>query len=276
MLHAHIHPNPDAFAADHTPLWLDHEAECGALLRTVARTPPHKLVCVTVREGDAVRLTACVCIGDQLLFSRGAPDALRCLAEALIARGLDLPGLFAPHPSSVDFARIYAEQTGHAFERVKQLAHFCRDVARAPRPQEGRLRLADPADRARLIRWRDAAQREENTQRPSDAAAAVDADLDTAALFVWDHPDHGPVSTAALDLTRSPRSAHIRHAYTPPERRRSGFAAALVHALGERAAAGGRVVRLGADVVNAPAIRVYTRLGFVEACRMDNMRRVVS
>jgi predicted GNAT family acetyltransferase len=126
---------------------------------------------------------------------------------------------------------------------------------------DGTARLADSADRERLVAWTDAFAREaEATIGPPESA--VDRRMRHGRLFVWD--DAGPVTMVGT----SPPVAGVTRVsmvYTPPEARRRGYAGALVAEVCRRVlAAGSTRCILYADRANPTANRLYQAVGFRE------------
>ncbi len=264
--------DPYDFVAKHTEQWLEREAEEGAFLRIKAGGDRAKLICLAVMDGESVLQTACVYCGDQIIFSRAAPEVLKVLVAYLCAQDIEIPGIFAPGPSSVCMAELYARARGKEFRVVKQLTHFALETLREVALCEGTFRKAVRSDREMVIAFRNGSQQEGNTQRPFDAAASVEKDLRDGSLFVWENKRREVVCTAALYWNRSVRSGHIDAVYTPPEQRRKGYARSLVFQLSKLVLERGLTPGLSTDVVNAAANRVYEGVGFVPQCQMDNIR----
>ena len=79
-------------------------------------------------------------------------------------------------------------------------------------------------------------------------------------MFLWD--DGGPVAQAAINGT-TPRGVRIGTVYTPPEKRRGGYATALVGALSQRSLDEGRsFCFLFTDLANPVSNSIYPKVGY--------------
>lgn len=257
--------SPQAFVRRHRPGW--SEDGDGALIR-LDLSKPERLRCWTLTQEGVDVGSACLRLGDQLMFTEMSGEAVDALAAHLATH--EVPGLFAPSPLGERFARVYAASTGRGWRVAKRLDQHALTELVAP-VVPGTHRLARPEDAETLAMWFEAQQREDNVQRPEDPHGAVARTMGAGELYVWE-VGGAPVAMSMLLLGRSPVSAVVNHVYTPPERRRRGYASGLVGALCAHGMALGRTPRLSTDVGNAPARRVYARLGFEIICRMENIR----
>jgi predicted GNAT family acetyltransferase len=222
-------------------LWLVEDA--GRPVGAALRTPPHKLA-----------------------LARPLDDAaLEALAEAL---DVELPGVVGGVPEADVFAQAWSAKTGqrarvlrsqgiHALERVQP-------VAGVP----GRLRTTEPRDRALLLAWfRAFAQEALGGAPPDDHAVVRELDYRVAApeagVVVWDHA--GAASLAGFG-GRTPNGIRIGPVYTPPERRRCGYATALVAELSSRLLANRRFCFLYTDLANQTANKIYQQIGYERVC----------
>ena len=114
-------------------------------------------------------------------------------------------------------------------------------------------------------------QRELLTLRPFDERAFVEESLAARRLHVWENADQ-VIAMASCDPERSSRSGYINHVFVPSKFRGAGYATALTRASSAQVLGTGRVVMLATDVVNAPAQRVYEKLGYDVVCEMHNVR----
>lgn len=88
----------------------------------------------------------------------------------------------------------------------------------------------------------------------------VDAQLARERLFVWD--DNGPVSMVALSPTVA-GVIRLGPVYTPPERRRRGYASSAVASASRRVLAdGGQRCALFTDLANATSNKIYAAVGY--------------
>jgi GNAT superfamily N-acetyltransferase len=190
-------------------------------------------------------------------------DALRPMADDVWRACPDATSVIGPRPTVDAFVRELTSVCGmdvapHTNQRLYEL----RAVVPPADPAPGHLRAARADDAGRLVEWTTAffaAIRE-----PGDAEGFVRSHLADGSLVVWD--DEGIVAMAAA-AGRTPHAARIGFVYTPPERRRRGYASALVAALSQRLLDEGRShCCLYTDLANPTSNAIYQRLGYTPLC----------
>ena len=131
----------------------------------------------------------------------------------------------------------------------------------------GRPRPADAGDRRLLVDWIRAFTAEANPEAPGlDDQEWVDRRLRgmSGTLYVWDHG--GPVSMAGHG-SATPNGARIGPVYTPPDRRRRGYASALVAGVSDIVLASGkRFCFLFTDLSNPTSNKIYQDVGYEFVC----------
>jgi predicted GNAT family acetyltransferase len=190
-------------------------------------------------------------------------DALRPLAEDVWRACPDAASVIGPRPTVDAFAADLAAISGMtAAPHTNQRLYELRAVVPPARPPRGHLRTARAGDAAPLVAWATdffAAIRE-----PGDAHGFVRSHLADGSLVVWD--DEGPAAMAAA-AGRTTHAARVGFVYTPPERRRRGYASALVAALSQRLLDEGRSsCCLYTDLANPTSNAIYQRIGFTPCC----------
>jgi GNAT superfamily N-acetyltransferase len=158
-------------------------------------------------------------------------------------------------------AGAWRERTGGSTRIARSMAiHALDTVIDPPRPPAGQLRLAERSERELLIELWEAFAVEADSVGGARAVQNVDARLDNDALFVWD--DGGAVSLVAI----SPAVAgvvRIGPVYTPPERRRRGYAAIAVAEVSRHALANGaHRCTLFTDLDNPTSNKIYAEVGY--------------
>jgi predicted GNAT family acetyltransferase len=132
-------------------------------------------------------------------------------------------------------------------------------------PVPGQMRRAGPGDRDLIMRWYRAFMVDtfgEAEARETDVARAADNYLTTStrALYFWHDPE--PVAMAAMAGT-TPGGARIGAVYTPPEKRRRGYASALVAGLSQHMLdQGRRFCFLFTDLANPTSNHIYQAIGY--------------
>ncbi len=225
-------------------LWLVEnagEAVCAAL-----RTPPRGLV-----------------LGRPL-----TEDALSALVDAIDD---DLPGVVGARPEVELFSDLWSAKKGTR-QRVKtdHGIYALSTVLSVPEPG-GSSRVATADDEPLLVDWWRSFVLEavhDNSPDLDEIARAVDYRLDDreggSGFLLW---EDGEIVSLAGYGGPTPNGVRIGPVYTPPERRRRGYASALVAALStERLAAGNRFCFLYTDLANPTSNAIYRRIGYEQVC----------
>jgi predicted GNAT family acetyltransferase len=219
--------------------------EKGGLVLAALMTPPHKLI-VYGRRGD---------------LSRGA----RRLIGDLIGDGWDVPGVLGPAEAAKAVVGAWSAVTGQcAVLERQQRVHELREL-KVGTLAPGRLRLAVAGDIELVTRWRhDFVIGIWGTADWAESERAIRRRVESRDVYLWD--DGCPVSMA-VKTRPTKRCITVSYVYTPPEERCRGYATACVAELSRTLlAAGWESCALFADVTNAPANRVYRRIGYVPVC----------
>jgi len=216
----------------------------------IVRTPPYHLL-------------LCECLEE--------PGVLEQIAHRLAERSADLPGVHARRSTALRFAELWSGGTACRYELVMEQRLYRLTEVSPPSGVSGRLRLAGRADRDRLIAWTKSFVDEADAdQACADPAQLVERLTEMRALAVWD--DGGPVSMAAWNRPTQ-NGVSINLVYTPPEKRRRGYAAACVAALSQqRLNAGKLFCTLFADVANQTSNALYRRIGFRSIAEFSDVR----
>ena len=221
-------------------LWL---AEKDGVQGAAVRTPPYNLALARPRAGEAL--------------------------EALAA-GIDdeLPGVVGAQPEVESFASAWAARTGAALRTVRGQGVYQLDRVEPLSRVQGRMRDATPEDREQLVAWWDAfteeAIGEDAVGLGSETAVDHRFEVESAGIVIWADGDE-PVSFAAYG-NPTPHGVRIGPVYTPPDRRRKGYASALTAALSERLLGTYRFCFLFTDLANPTANRIYERIGYRRVC----------
>jgi uncharacterized protein len=187
------------------------------------------------------------------------PQAVLAMVDAIAEAGVTLPGINGDATTAANFAGQWSERCKAAAIPFQGLRLYEYLEAADVRPGEGRLRLAEPSDRSLMVLWTRAFQ-EEIGESASDTELRVDRSLAAKQLWVWDHKGE----TVSMAAGREPTHGVVRIAgvYTPPEKRKQGYAAACVHALSEHLRAAGYRCILYTDLGNPTSNSIYRRIGY--------------
>jgi len=226
----------------------------GEVAGVALMTPPRNLV-LSLCEGDEV----------PALFAR---DALAFRRETA--------GVIGPVESTRPFAAAWTALTG---ERARvRLAERCYKLeAVSPlRPAPGAPRVAAEGDAVLLTDWwlaftleavpQDGSSKEEVGRYVRQRLGVSPED---GGIVIWE--DGGvPVSVAAYGSPTA-NSMRIGPVYTPPEKRRKGYAGACTAEASRRVlAAGKQFVTLFTDLSNSTSNHIYQEIGFRPVCDVED------
>jgi predicted GNAT family acetyltransferase len=265
--------DPSSFLADAAPFLLLDEARHNLLLgiaRTLEQDPrsyPSYRFWLVEEDGRTVA-AAMQTPPFNLIVSRAERGgAIAALAGALHEEGVALPGVTAALPEVDEFAAAWEWRSGlERRPRMRQRIYSLERI-RPVTGVRGRARPARAQDRPLLVSWVRAFVEESvgeaSVRTPEET---VDARLrDRIGGFaLWE--DEVPVSLAGWGGP-TPNGIRIGPVYTPPERRRRGYASALTAAVSaEQLAAGRRFCFLYTDVANPTSNRIYSDIGYEPVC----------
>jgi uncharacterized protein len=233
-----------------TPCLKTIEDENGLVLAAMM-TPPHNLV-VYGRQGNL-------------------DGAARTLIEKLVGEGWQIPGVLGPSTIASKVADGWTEVTKqeHRMER-RQKVYELRKVA-SPVPECGKLREAEEADSELVARWWYGFHVDIFGEADRDKAGeAARARIEAGDIYLW---ENGQPVSMAMKTRPTSKGISISAVYTPPELRFKGYAMACVGELSRMLLQEGwEFCALFADVTNAPANRVYARIGYKPICDYDEYR----
>lgn len=193
-------------------------------------------------------------------------EAAGALVDALLAAGETVPGVTGMSPGPQAVARAWTARTGGTARPGMSTRLLRLGELRPPEGVPGRLIRADWTYRswltAALLRFaHDTGVDEPSTDAERDAARRAEYSLGTGSAWLWEVRGE-PV---ALVVHAPPTGGvyRIGTVYTPPERRRHGYAAAATAELSQHLLdIGARDVVLFTDAENATSNGVYERIGY--------------
>jgi predicted GNAT family acetyltransferase len=181
------------------------------------------------------------------------------MADAIAEAGVALPGINGEAATAAMFAGHWSERCNSAAtpfqgNRLYELL----EIGEVP-DVEGKLRQAGPEQRSLMILWTRAFQNEIG-ESANDTELLVDRGLASGQLWLWDLSGE----TVSMAISREPVHGVVRLSgvYTPPEKRRHGYAAACVHALSKQLRDAGYRCILYTDLGNPTSNSVYRRIGY--------------
>jgi predicted GNAT family acetyltransferase len=187
------------------------------------------------------------------------PPVATAMADAIAEARVALPGINGEAATAAVFAGQWSERSKSAAtpfqgNRLYELLK----IAEAPEI-EGKLRQAGPKERSSMILWTRAFQQEIG-ESADDTELRVDRGMAAGRLWLWDRVGE----TVSMAVSREPVHGVVRISgvYTPPEKRKHGYAAACVHALSKRLGDAGYRCILYTDLANPTSNSIYRRLGY--------------
>jgi predicted GNAT family acetyltransferase len=241
--------------------------------RTFGPLPPYF---ATVRNGDTVAATALRTPPHNLILTAGSdPGALPLIVDDALRAMPDTPGISGPKELAASAARLWSARTGAGArvvmaQRIYQLTHVT-----PPRPTPGGARIARDSDRTTIVPWFRAfvAEALPAGNHPSSLQDAEDTAtywIGTGSLWLW--TDGGLVAMAGAS-GGTPNGIRVGAVYTPPDKRRRGYASALVAALSQaQLEAGRRFCFLYTDLANPTSNHIYQDIGYEAVCDVDEYR----
>jgi uncharacterized protein len=186
------------------------------------------------------------------------------IVDAIAEAGVTLPGVNGDAATAASFAGQWSERSKSAavpFQGTR--LYELLELGEVPRTeshlQQGHLRQAGPGDRSLMILWTRAFQ-DEIGESANDTELRVDRALAAGQIWVWAQGGE----TTSMAVGREPTQGVVRLSgvYTPPEKRKHGFAAACVHALSKHLRDHGYRCILYTDLGNPTSNSIYRRIGY--------------
>lgn len=223
----------------------DTQLDPAQILGAVFRTPPYELLLAEVPEPTMPELI----------------DALR-------AASVSVPGVVGEAGTVDRFAELWTGCAGVApggagvAPAMRQRLYQLGTLRPPTPPPPGEAHLAEPADLVLVANWYAAFQREAGAV-PVDVEPIAREGIEQRLIWLWRNPAGAPVSLAARTRVVA-EVARIGPVYTPPARRRRGYAAALTAACTQAAQrAGASAVVLFTDLANPTSNKIYQQLGYL-------------
>jgi len=260
------HSDPDRFLAAAGPALARDPASASffhSLALGLKRHPPPAAERVYLATcADAGSVAAAVQRAENAVIVETAVPALAAqFADDLADEHPTLQGVGGPHAACEAFAQRWHERTRRAHVvRVHMRHHMLTAVAPVP-AIAGRMRSATQDDLDWLLEASLAFITDAGIpDSPARVARNVPQFLARGRYRLWD--DDGPAAFAGWS-DAGDDAARIAPVYTPPGRRRRGYATALVAALSQELLDAGRArLFLMTDLSNPTANAIYARIGF--------------
>jgi ribosomal protein S18 acetylase RimI-like enzyme len=180
------------------------------------------------------------------------------LVDAIVDGGVVLPGVFGDVATAASFAGRWTERFKSAATPTHGSRLYELQELNAIGTVKGKHRKADESDRKLAEAWLKAFQTE--TLNPTgNIDRLVDGWLTEGQLWLWQ--DGEPVS---MVVAQKPivEVARLSTVYTPPKKRRRGYAAACVHTISKKLTEAGLHCILYTDLGNPTSNSIYRRMGY--------------
>lgn len=185
-------------------------------------------------------------------------EAVVAAVQNIIHDGVELPGVCGEAATAAEFAGHWAEETKSPARPVQGQRIYELQSVISVRAVSGQLRRAGSHDRDLLVAWYSAFH-DEAWESVSDLAPVVHRRVPTGELWIWE--DEGPAAMAGVSGATA-GVVRVGPVYTPPDRRNSGYASALVGAISTAARARGERCILYTDLANPTSNSIYRAIGY--------------
>lgn len=279
----HRFTNPQAFYDRIEPFLMTHEAEnnlplglVGALIQDIQRygdDPPY--MALVEDDGQVVHMAMRTPPFKVVNGLTTNLEAVKLVAQdAYEVYGEDMPGVNGPSEVAKAFAEHWQTITGQSYELNMSMRMFRLDEVNPPTGVPGQLRRINEGDRPLMVEWvqgfhQDALGDDVGSEHAQKTFDRHLASTDGTGLHVWEHD--GEVVSIASGGRPTPNGISIGLVYTPPEKRRKGYASACVAALSQHFLDNGYTFCfLYTNLANPTSNHIYQEIGYRPVCDADD------
>jgi len=235
-----------------------HNLALSTLHARVAQGDPGRYW-MAIQSGDTLGVVVQSPLNFPAILTPLKTSVATAMADAIVEAGVALPGITADAATAATFAGEWSERSKLAarlFQGLRLYELF--EIGEVP-PSEGTLRQAGAKERSLMIAWT-RAFRHEIDESDDDTELRVDKGLAAGELWLWDRGGE----TVSMAVSRKPVHGVVRLSgvYTPPDKRKHGYAAACVHALSKELSDAGYRCILYTDLDNPTSNSIYRRIGY--------------
>jgi uncharacterized protein len=236
----------------------------GILQDLVSKGPQPNQAYFTVEEDQAI-LAAGILNRDVLCMTWAPPEVFAVVADHAVNARWVIQHVGAPAHIAYFVAKGYADRTGQRVEIGRGERIYQLSKSKYMLPQQGRLEVAKPEDRAFVKEWARGFIEEANYEMGGRSIDdVVEALVGPRLLYLWKSPQ--PVSMAGW-VSPTPNGASINFVYTPPEYRGQGYGKAVSAALGAQMLASGlKYCFILTDIDDERSNGVYRSIGARTLC----------
>jgi GNAT superfamily N-acetyltransferase len=270
-----VYPNAETFL-ECTQVWLEaleveNSLVTGLALKEASQPLESPSLFVSIADASGLTIAGLMNPGRNLLLSGDPAEpiaGIEELAAEIYQRSLRVPGVIASQRVAGGFVQVWWKRTGQAgWLKIRERLYKLVEVSPLPWPG-GVMRYAQEDDLEILSAWGCAF--DEEALGSGDAAMAqerAERRVAEQSLFVWD--DHGLAAMAGKSRPTCLGCA-VGLVYTPPERRKRGYASALVAALSQALLDEGfQYCSLFTDLANPTSNHIYQTIGYRAVADFD-------
>jgi predicted GNAT family acetyltransferase len=274
MLELRRYSDFSLFKRDVLPFLEQHEGENNLPLGVIMNMKPEQkpLYMGTVNKDGKLALVLLQTHPSQLILSKSLPFAdeeIEEIAKKLYESYPNIPGMIGEKWLATALAEKIAKlQQRRVHVQMKQRIYVLKQVKK-PASKRGVLRPAQMSDMEMLRQW--FVRFCEDVRLPAsaeEAAQAVQGAIANQQIYVWTI-DGEPVSMARW-ARPTKTNVTIGWVYTPPEKRKNGYASDCVAALTQHVLdLGYKTASLYTDLDNPTSNKIYMEIGYEPV--MDSM-----
>lgn len=180
-----------------------------------------------------------------------------------------IQGIAADPRVAKQFAEKYSKNCGITYKKSMGLqSYYCTEVIKT-RSNKGKMMLSKNTHTHQIAKYcvdfiLDGYGQEVTVESQLSGAEQL---INSGNLYLWSVDSD--IVTMAHVTHRSVRHARINYVYTPPQRRKNGYASALVAELSLLLLNEGLTPMLYADLKNPQSNKVYKNIGYKEAGKIE-------
>jgi predicted GNAT family acetyltransferase len=223
-------------------------------------------------EDGAVRGAVSLTPPFEMLLAVVPDDAVADLVGALRREGVSVPGIHGSVPTVERFVASWTSATGQRAVPVREMRLYRLGSLQPPAPAPpGRARRAGTDDLETAVRWLRDFETEAGVPE-TDVESTLRKAIGDDRVWLWEDRAGTPVALASCTRT-AVGVARVAPVYTPPDRRRRGYGAAVTAACTQDALRrGAEDVVLFTDLANPTSNSIYQRIGFAPVRDYDVVR----